>query len=294
MMGTAVGFIAGGGGALCCAHLGAYKALTEAGITFDAFGGTSGGSAMAAALAHGVPPEDVERQTFNTFVSNKALARLNLPVYSLLDHRHFDAHLQRLYGTRDIEDCWVPWYAVATDLSNGGAVTINRGSLWQAIRASSALPALLPPFFTLNGEMLVDGGLVDNLPVRQMHDVKTGPNIAVGFDASETELFEIDYDLIPSRLGVVVSALRPRLRSRLRHVPSIPETLTRSLLAGRRNYRLDLAEDDLALHPPLPADVGIMDWHESRRLMDCTYSWVLEEVNRRRQSGDKLISRLCQ
>lgn len=284
--GTALGFVAGGGGALCCAHLGAYKALTEAGHTFDAFGGTSGGSAMAAALAHGVSPEDVERQTHDAFVTGKALARLSLPLYSLLDHRHFDAHLQRLYGSRDIEDCWVPWYAVATDLSNGGAMTLRRGSLWQAIRASSALPALLPPFFTAGGEMLVDGGLVDNLPIRQMHDLKSGPNIAIGFDAAERELFDVDYDAIPSRLAVAATPFRPRLRARLQQVPKIPEALTRSLLAGRRNYRLDLGPDDLVLQPPLPDGVGIMDWHESRRLMDTAHAWVEAELARLRENAD--------
>jgi predicted acylesterase/phospholipase RssA len=60
-----------------------------------------------------------------------------------------------------------------------GLTEIRTGPLWEAVRASSAIPGILPPFFTSEGRMLVDGGCIDNMPFRSMHRLKTGPNVVV-------------------------------------------------------------------------------------------------------------------
>ena len=116
--GTALGLIACGGGAYCAAHIGLYKALLQAGLTFDIMGGTSGGGAMAAAFAMGTDPDDVDRAIHDIFVTNKAMRRYTWPRYSLLDHTHFDRQLANHYAGIDIEDLWIPYFAVSTNLSS--------------------------------------------------------------------------------------------------------------------------------------------------------------------------------
>src|SRR5690606_31799962 len=114
--GTARGLVACGGGALCAAHVGLFKALTGAGVSFDIMGGTSAGSAMTAAFLLDAKPDEINRAIHDIFVSNKAMRRYTWPRYSLLDHRHFDQHLGRYIQRIDIEDLWIPFFAVSTNL----------------------------------------------------------------------------------------------------------------------------------------------------------------------------------
>ena len=80
--GTALGLVACGGGALCAAHVGLYKALIECGFEFDIVGGTSAGAAMTGAFAMGKHPDDIDRGTHDIFVTNRAMQRYTWPRYS--------------------------------------------------------------------------------------------------------------------------------------------------------------------------------------------------------------------
>ena len=171
--GKALGFVAGGGGARGSAHLGVYKAFREVGAEFDIFGGTSSGAAMTAALAYGVAPERVDGGTDNIFVKRRAFRRPTWPRYGLIDHKVFDAALKAEYADVLIEDLWLPYFAVSCNLSDHKPRIHRSGPVWQAVRASSSIPAMLPPFITTEGEMLVDGALVDNIPLVQMQKIKS-------------------------------------------------------------------------------------------------------------------------
>jgi NTE family protein len=116
--GTARVLVACGGGTLCAAHIGLYKALIERGISFDIMGGTSRGAAMTAAFALGKDPDDVDRATQEIFVTNKSMRHYTWPRYSLVDHTQFDAQLSRHFGGIDIEDLWIPFFAVSANLSS--------------------------------------------------------------------------------------------------------------------------------------------------------------------------------
>ena len=205
----ALGFVACGGGAFCAAHIGLYKAFLERGITFDIMGGTSGGSAMTAAFAMGTPPEEVAAATHEMFVRGKAMRRYTWPRFSLLDHTHFDRLLYEHYGGIDIEDLWIPYFAVSTNLSRHAVHRHTRGDLWAAIRSSGSIPGLLPPYYTPDGEMLVDGALLDNVPVRIMHEMKRGPNFVVSFEAPRLQRFPVVYQTLPSRAQLLWRLLNP-------------------------------------------------------------------------------------
>ncbi|MFN3867604.1 MAG: cyclic nucleotide-binding and patatin-like phospholipase domain-containing protein [Hyphomicrobiaceae bacterium] len=278
--GTAIGLIACGGGALCTAQVGLYKALGEAGVTFDMMGGTSGGSAMTAAFALQRAPHEVDAAIHAMFVREKAMRRLTLPRYSLIDHTHFDAQLKRHYGGYDIEDLWVPFFAVSTNLSRYASNRHSRGSLWEAVRASSSIPVVLPPFYTRDGDMLVDGCLLDNVPIKTMHELKSGPNVVMSFAVPDLERFDVAYDTLPSRADLVARYVNPFTRAALPDAPGLMSVLMRSLMANRQDFKRHLTEDDVLLVPPVPDEMSFLDWHRHGEMVELAYDWARHELDR--------------
>ena len=289
--GEARGLVACGGGALCASHVGIYRALLERGYEFDIMGGTSAGSAMVAAFALGSSPEEVDDAIHDIFVANRAMKRYTLPRYSLLDHAHFDTQLRRYFGGIDIEDLWLPFYAVSTNLSSYRLHVHRQGDLWTAVRASASIPVLLPPIYTAEGEMLVDGALLDNVPIGAMHDLKSGPNVVVSFLLPEMERFNVDYDALPSRSLLMRAAINPLRRARLPEAPGLATVLMRSLMANRQDYQRHIGSDDILLVPPIAADIGFLDWHRHKELVQSGYDWTLLELARRIENAVQFGSR---
>jgi NTE family protein len=288
--GTALGFVACGGGAFCAAHTGLYKAMLERGITFDIMGGTSGGSAMAAAFAIGISPEEIVEATHEMFVRGKALRRYTWPRFSLLDHTHFDRMLHAHYGGIDIEDLWIPYFAVSTNLSRHSVHCHRRGALWAAVRSSGSIPGLLPPYYTPDGEMLVDGALMDNVPIGIMHDLKHGPNIVVSFELPQLQRFEVDYKALPSRSELLMRLLFPFGQNAVPSAPSLRQVIVRALMANRHGFDRHLRSTDLLLVPPLLKDMSVMDWGRHRELYQSTYAWALAEIDALSRAGHAALS----
>lgn len=288
--GTALGLIACGGGALCTAQVGLYQALSDAGLSFDIMGGTSAGSAFTAAFALGRRPEEIDAAIHEMFVTNKAMRRYTWPLYSLIDHRHFDRELQRLYGATMIEDLWVPYFAVSTNLSRYELERHQRGPLWAAVRASGSIPVLLPPYYTADGDMLVDGCLLDNVPIHVMHEVKSGPNVVMTFELPNLERFQVAYDALPSRGQLMREAVGIIRRRSAPKAPHVGTVLLRSLMANRKDFTRHLTAEDLLLVPPLPANMGFLDWHRHGELAAATREWATAELERLRREGHPLVS----
>jgi NTE family protein len=283
LRGEALGYVAGGGGAYSAAHIGVYKAFRDTGTTFDIVGGTSGGAAMAAAFAQDVAPEDIDARVHRMFIDGKAFARYTLPRYSLLDHTHFDAHLIAEYGNTLIEDLWKPYFAVSADLSNGELIVHRSGPVWESIRASAAIPGLLPPFFSSDGRMLVDGSVIANVPIETMHALKRGPNVVVSLNPVEGERFDIDYASLPARRALLRHTLNPFTRGpftrgALPNAPSAANVLVRSLMANRGRFELHLEPDDWLLTPPAPANMTATDWRQHSGLLAAADTWTRQQI----------------
>ncbi len=278
MLGRAVGLVACGGGAYTAAHVGMYSALTEAGHSFDIMGGTSGGAAMAAAFALGVEAPDIDARLGDMFVKRKAMGRWNIPRYSLLDHSVFDDALKVYYGEGDIADMWMPFFSVATNLSRNALHVIRTGPLWQAVRTSSAIPALLPPSITDDGEMLVDGCLIDNVPLHPMRQIKAGPNVVLQLEVANAKCAPgITADL-PVRGTLMRKMIMPAQQAALPDAPGPHAVLMRALLRERRDISADLAPDDLMLSFPVPEAFGILDWSKYRELRWAGYDFARAEL----------------
>jgi NTE family protein len=291
MSGRAIGYVAAGGGSFGTAHVGVYKAFRERGIMFDIFVGTSAGSAMAAGFAKNLEAEDLERGTHEIFVRSRSFRRPTWPRYALLDHKVFDRVLADQYG-RDcrIEDCWRPFAAIATNLSTHSPELIRSGLLWQAVRASSAIPGLLPPFYTPEGAMLVDGCLIDNVPLAPMHQLKSGPNLVVHFGEPAAEMFDVDYATLPGRLELIAAMLMPFRKKLLPAAPSAVNVLWRSLVAHQRYDILPTAPLDLVMRPPIPLGIDVTDFDRHTEIFLASYLWGREAIAALEAEGNAAIA----
>lgn len=285
ILGEARGFVAAGGGSLGCAHIGVYRAFVEAGASFDYLGGTSSGAAIMAGFASGLDADEIDRGTHLIFVKSRAFRRLTLPQYALLDHKVLDRTLQAEYGDILIEDLWLPFFALSTNLSSRLAYVHRRGKLWQAVRASGSIPGVLPPFFTADGDMLVDGAIMNNLPLEQMKELKTGPNVVVSLGADGPRRHHIDYDSIPGASELAVRMLTPFGRANLPKVPSVIQVITASVLAHRPEEVM-LGERDMLVSPPISSAIGFMDWSRHSELYVNAYDWSKRWIEERLGEND--------
>ena len=290
--GRARGFVAAGGGALGSAHIGLFKAFSERGVDFDIFGGTSIGAAILAGFAMLLAPEALDAAVHDVFVSNRGFRKPTWPRYALLDHLAFDAALQHHYRGIDIEDLWKPFFALATDLSQNEPVVLRQGPLWQAVRASTALPGVLPPMFPGDGRMLVDGGVSENIPLRAMQKLKSGPNLVVHFGLAANERFDIDYARIPGRNALLARLLNPFSRSKWPDAPGPISILQRSMMAGQSFERIPFGPLDLVLRPQLPAWVNFMGFHQHSEIFKAAHAWGLETIDRLAGEGSKALAAL--
>ena len=250
--GRAIGLVLAGGGARGYAHIGVIKALMEAGVPFDNLGGTSMGAVIAAGLAAEWGLDELITRMRDAFVLRNPLSDFTFPLIALLRGKKVSERLQEHFGDIRIEELPKPFFCVSSDLTTGRIHVHRTGLLWRALRASVALPGILPPV-TYDRHLLVDGGVMNNLPVDVMATQARGPVIASDVTG------EVDFYVADSRYGE-----RPvwsLLWQRMRGSPSIVSILMRSGTVGseaQRRVVRDLA--DLLFEPPLP-EIGLRDWH---------------------------------
>jgi predicted acylesterase/phospholipase RssA/CRP-like cAMP-binding protein len=227
LTGAGIGLVLGGGGARGFAHLGVLRALAEADVPIDWVGGTSVGAIIAALVAQGLPPGEALGRCKEHF---SALRDPTLPVVALLAGRRIRAKLERVFGDIAIEDLALPYLCVSTNLSRAAQAVHNRGPLVRAIRASIALPGVLPPV-SVGEDLHVDGGLVNNLPIDVMAaKPEIGAVLAVDVSAEVEMRAPAGRELDVSGWRVLWERMHPgTARS---EVPSIMSLLTRSALVA--------------------------------------------------------------
>jgi NTE family protein len=251
--GRAVGLVLAGGGARGFAHIGIIKALMEADVPFDHLGGTSMGAIIAAGLAHEWSIEELTERMRTVFVTHNPLNDFTLPLIALVRGKKASTMLMTNFGDIRIEELPKPFFCVSSDLTTGRIHEHRAGTLWRALRASVALPGILPPV-TYHGHLLVDGGVMNNLPVDVMreHSMGAGPIIACDVTG------ELDLQARDDRYGE-----RPwwwLIGQRMRGNPSIVSILMRSGTVGSEAQRRVVREQaDYLIEPPMPT-IGLRDW----------------------------------
>ncbi|HYE96728.1 MAG TPA: cyclic nucleotide-binding and patatin-like phospholipase domain-containing protein [Rubricoccaceae bacterium] len=268
LAGRAIGLVLGGGGARGFAHIGILRALEEAGIPVDAVGGTSMGAAVAAQRALEWSPERIAQASRRVFVEIQPHKRLTFPLVSIVTNAQAMECGRMLYGEADIEDCWIPFFCVSSNLSTATPMVHRRGAVAKATLASASLPAFAPPIVEGN-HLLVDGGLLNNVPVDVMRALGCGTVIASQVSSEEDEAFLADR--VPTAWEVLSGRFRrgPRLR-----FPSLFEVAMRStMLYSIGTARTAMEEADLPLFPPVK-DYSMMDFEKIDEIADVGYAYA--------------------
>jgi predicted acylesterase/phospholipase RssA/CRP-like cAMP-binding protein len=274
LAGAAVGLVLGGGAARGFAHLGVMRALEEAGVPVDWVAGSSIGAVFAALRAFDWEPARAAAEARRVFVEENPLGDYTLPLVSLLRGRRLQ-RLVREHFDYEIEDLPLPFFCVSSHLDRGEATVHERGPLWRAIRASVALPGVLPPA-VVDGHLAVDGAILNNLPVDLMRERLVGCVIGVDLSAQRPR-GTVDYEEVPGPLSVLSSRLLP-FRRRKRRPPDIISVMMRaSLVAGFAHSRAMYRYADLMLAPPV-SRFGLLDVHAFDPLVEVGYEHARERL----------------
>ncbi len=181
--GTSVGLVLGSGAAFGFAHIGVLKALEEAGIEIDILGGCSMGSLIGGMWALGITTDELVKIATDLNPKNVFFKLIGLQDLSIA-HRGFfkgdqvTEFLREHIGNASFRDVKVPIKVMAADLANGNPVVLDEGSLLAAIRASISIPGIFRPF-QIGNRYLMDGGVVDPLPVQMLRRYGAKKVIAV-------------------------------------------------------------------------------------------------------------------
>jgi len=181
--GTSVGLVLSGGGARAYCHIGAVRALHEAGVPLDFVGGASMGAVVGAGPALGWSDERLDREIRKAFVQSDPLSDLAFPLVAMTRARKVAGLLEDAYGDIDMADMPLPFFAVSSNLTSGKLEVHRTGLLRRAMRASIAIPGVMPPV-VIDGQVLVDGAVLKNFPTSVMRQLNSGP--IIGVDMSQT------------------------------------------------------------------------------------------------------------
>lgn len=274
-----VGLVLSGGAARGLAHIGVLKALEEQGVRIDAIAGTSMGAVVGGLYASGYKVEELEQLALEIDwqqALSDAPPRRDVPFRRKQDDRDFlvkqklsfrddgslglplgviqgqnlalllESKLAHTADTRDFDQLPIPFRAVATDIASGEKVVFRRGHLPQVIRASMSIPAVFAPV-EMDGRLLVDGGMVDNIPLDVVREM--GVDVAIVVD--------------------IGTPLRNR-----KQLATVVDVLNQSItLMTRRNSEEQLAAvrpDDILIQPPL-ASYGSTDFGSAREMIEAGY-----------------------
>jgi len=181
LTGQSVGLVLSGGGARAYAHIGAVRALREQGVPIDFIGGVSMGAMVGAGLALGWDREEMDRRMRTAFVNSSPISDIAFPMIAMTHGTKVRERLKENFGDVQIADLPLPFFCISSNLTTGVYNLHKRGQLRHALRASIALPGVLPPV-TDGGEVLVDGAVMKNFPADVMRAGHLGA--VVGVDVS--------------------------------------------------------------------------------------------------------------
>jgi len=241
-----VGLALSGGGARGLAHIGVIKVLERENVPIDLLAGTSMGGIVAALYATGLSAREME-QVAQRISSPRQLLTLvdrTLPRRGLLQGRKVVEYLAQWMGELTFDQLKIPLALVAADLNGCQKVVLQEGSVLDAVRATIALPGLLAPL-ERDGQLLVDGGLMDNLPVDIVRQMGADVVIAVDIATDQTAVILFAEEL--HRHPLVPSGLVDTLEVLWRSVDYLTREVNRRVL---EEY-----PPDLLIHPMIPAGV---------------------------------------
>ncbi len=190
------GLALGGGAVLGAAHVGVLKALEEFDIAIDYISGTSIGALIGALYAFGKSPQELERLA--TDLDWLDISKFSVTKFGVLSNEGLGELIKEELGDVSFSDAKIPLAVVATDIVNGEKIVLREGRLIPAIMASTCIPGIFKPV-DHKGRLLVDGGIVENVPTSMLRGM--GANYIIGVDLTTTHMQTKPEDM----LGVLLN-----------------------------------------------------------------------------------------
>uniref|UniRef100_A0A8D0LC30 lysophospholipase n=1 Tax=Sphenodon punctatus TaxID=8508 RepID=A0A8D0LC30_SPHPU len=190
LTGNAVALVLGGGGARGCSQVGVIRALTEAGIPVDMIGGTSIGSFMGALYAEerSYTQMRIKARQWAMDMNSvfKTVLDLTYPITSMFSGASFNNGISNIFKDKQIEDLWIPYFTITTDITASTMRVHTDGSLWRYVRASMSLSGYMPPLCDpKDGHLLMDGGYINNLPADVARSM--GAKVVIAIDVGSRD-----------------------------------------------------------------------------------------------------------
>jgi predicted acylesterase/phospholipase RssA/CRP-like cAMP-binding protein len=272
LTGRAVGLVLGGGGARGFAHIGVIRALGEAGVPIDAVGGTSMGAIVAGQCAMGLDAGAMIALNRRHWIEHNPLKDKTLPVVALLAGHRLDRMVTAMFGETEIADLWRRYFCVSADLTRATLHVHDRGLLSRAARASMSLPGIAIPVYDA-GSMLVDGGVLNNLPADIMKAVCGGTVMAVNVTP--------DKDLAVSQpYPEAISGWKLLLKRKQMKLPGILAIMMRTTMLASTHQRDRVAADIDLLLSPAVEQFGMFDWDKLDAIAQAGYDCARAALER--------------
>lgn len=273
LAGRSIGLVLSGGGARAFAHIGVLEELLSAGLTIDRVAGCSGGAFIGALFALGRTPEEILRTCYAEFLERSPMDDYTLPLVALTRGRKGVGMVRRTFGDATIEELHHDFFCVSTDMLTSELVVHRRGLLAEAVAASMTLPGVFPPR-PFGERLLLDGGLLNNLPVDVMAADGEGPVIAADVSAR----FDPPARRHHRDGGTVAARLRAWLVGTAAPMPTFAETIVRSIVLGS----VDTAEHaqrhaDLVIEPRVEG-IGLLAWKRIEDMREAGRSAAVEAL----------------
>jgi NTE family protein len=213
---------------------------------------------------------ELSRRMRRAFVETNPLSDVTLPLLAVFRGKKVTNMLRENFGDTQIEDMHPTYFCVSSNLTTGRTAVHSDGPLWRALRASVAIPGLLPPIIH-EKHLLVDGGLMNNFPVDIMASYARGPIVGIDVAGDEAPIAEAE--------NFSEQSWWPLFRQQMKGAPSIVSILMRSGTVGNEAQRRQAREQvDVLFDPPL-VGVGLRSWQAFDRAVAEGYSHAAELIN---------------
>ena len=287
LLSKSIGLVLGGGGARGIAHVGILRALEEAGIPIDIVGGTSIGAFVGGLYARENDGVSVygRCKSFSADVSStwRTLLDLTYPYTSMTSGGEFNRAIWKAFSDTQIEDCWLPYYAITTNITFSREEVHTQGYIWRYVRASMSLAGWLPPICE-NGSMLMDGGYLNNLPANVAQNLGAQVVIAVDVGGSYSTL-PVTYGDQLSGWWVILNAFNPFAKD-FGQIPKLGE------IQGRLAYASSVLKQEEVLKsegihylvPPI-LRFGLLEFVKFAEIEQVGYDFMKEKIKKWNEDG---------
>ena len=294
-----LGIAFGGGGMKGWSHVGVLSVLERYGLRADVVAGTSVGALIGAYYAYGYTLDEIGEIIRTQRTSS--LFSFRFDGLGLLNTDALRAYLTEHLRDCTFDDLKIPFHVICTDLETGKEVVLSEGRLVDAILASSALPGIFSPV-EIDGRLLVDGGLCNNVPVSALVHAGAQYTIAVRLHQDLNGLNALPLRRVKPaandeervRISVWGERLRRTLLRENNHMPNGLEVLGRAMelvVSQLENYRLQMHRPDVLITPEV-AHVNVLSFSvEKEDIFNCgvraaeAQAPLLEEIARRMRGG---------